>query len=138
MLRTNERESEILLGNKQLLGIFFAVALLLGVAFYGGYMVGRRSSGKKASAVAGTAVPATANSQNVTAGETHTIPGESPGSAEESKHPLGREPVVKSSPGSHGSTGSSSSDAPLGSHKTKAARESKVPAAADPEVAAGG
>ncbi len=56
MLRTNERESEILLGNKQLLGIFFAVALLLGVAFYGGYMVGRNSSGKKASVAAETAV----------------------------------------------------------------------------------
>ena len=138
MLRTNERESEILLGNKQLLGIFFAVALLLGVAFYGGYMVGRNSTGKKASAVAETAVAAPASSQNVTAGETHTIPGESSGSAEESKASSGREPVVKSNPGSHELAGSSGTDVPLGSHKTKGARESKVPAPAEAEAAPGG
>ena len=85
MLRTNDRESEILLGNKQLLGIFFAVALLLGVAFYGGYMVGRSSSAKKALDCPETAAAAAAiGSQSVSAGETHTIPGESGGSAEES------------------------------------------------------
>ncbi len=43
MLRSSEEETEILLGNKQLLGIFFVVAILLGIAFTGGYMVGRGS-----------------------------------------------------------------------------------------------
>lgn len=129
MLRTNERESEILLGNKQLLGIFFAVALLLGVAFYGGYMVGRNSSGKKASVAAETAAPASSSSGSVTAGETHTIPGESAGSAEESKTSSGREPVVKSNPGSHELAGGTTPDVPLGSRKTKGAREPKVSAA---------
>jgi cell division septation protein DedD len=42
-----ENESEILLGNKQLLAIFFVIAFLLFVAFTGGYMVGRGSSDKK-------------------------------------------------------------------------------------------
>jgi cell division septation protein DedD len=42
-----ENESEILLGNKQLLAIFFVIAFLLFVAFTGGYMVGRGSPEKK-------------------------------------------------------------------------------------------
>src|SRR3954454_13423013 len=139
MLRTNERESEILLGNKQLLGIFFAVALLLGVAFYGGYMVGRNSSGKKVAVATETAVTAPSNGQNVTAGETHTIPGESNGSAEENKSPVGREPVVKSNPGSHELAGGATDDVPLGSRKTKGTRESKASATtAAPDVPSGG
>jgi cell division septation protein DedD len=139
MLRTNERESEILLGNKQLLGIFFAVALLLGVAFYGGYMVGRNSSGKKSSVAAETAAAAPVSSQNVTAGETHTIPGESTGSAEERKTPFGREPVVKSNPGSHELAGGATADAPLGTRKTKGTHEAKAPATtAEADVSGGG
>jgi len=127
MLRTNDRESEILLGNKQLLGIFFAVALLLGVAFYGGYMVGRNSSGRKTAAAPETAaVPST--SDNVSAGETHTIPGESAASSEEGQSPAKREAVMKSTPGSHDATGAGSADTPLGSRKAKAAREARVPA----------
>ncbi len=43
MLRTSDRETEILLSNTQILGIFFVLAILLGIAFTGGYMVGRGS-----------------------------------------------------------------------------------------------
>src|SRR3954465_4042956 len=136
MLGTNDRESEILLGNKQLLGIFFAVALLLGVAFYGGYMVGHSSAAKKAAAGAETAAsPPPSSNPNVSAGETHTIPGESGSSAEENRAPGERQPVVKSNPGSHELAGSGSSDTPLGSRKTRAAHEAKIPAAADSESA---
>src|SRR3954468_2602628 len=132
MLRTNDRESEILLGNKQLLGIFFAVALLLGVAFYGGYMVGHNSSTKRASANPETAAAPSA-STNMSAGETHTIPGESSIHAEENRSSGGREPVIKSNPGSHELAGSESVDAPLGSRKTKApsTHDAKIPAPAD-------
>ncbi len=77
MLRTEDSETEILLGNKQLLGIFFVVAILLGIAFYGGYMVGKAAPAKKAVASTGaqegptsTAAPAAAG------GETHTISGD--------------------------------------------------------------
>lgn len=45
-------ETEILLGNKHLLAIFFVIAVLLGVAFTGGYMVGRTSFDKKTVSVA--------------------------------------------------------------------------------------
>ncbi len=75
MLRTDDSETEILLGNKQLLGIFFVVAILLGVAFTGGYMMGRGSSAKKASS-AGVAVPnevASSSNPGPAGGETHSI-----------------------------------------------------------------
>jgi cell division septation protein DedD len=71
MLRTDENETEILLGNKQLLGIFLVVAVLLGISFTGGYMAGR-GSGKK------TALPESAATEAVrsdigTGGQTHTV-----------------------------------------------------------------
>ncbi len=77
MLQSGERETEILLGNKQLLGVFFVVAALLGVAFTGGYMVGRGSSLKKAP-VAAAAVDTNNSETTATAaqpgGETHSVP----------------------------------------------------------------
>jgi cell division septation protein DedD len=69
MLRTNDSETEILLGNKQLLGIFFVVAILLGIAFTGGYMVGRGSLDK----APGVNTPAARTS----ATETHAVPPDS-------------------------------------------------------------
>jgi cell division septation protein DedD len=61
MLRNANSESEILLGNTQLIGIFFLLAVLLGVAFTAGFMLGHGSFGKKAEAVA-TAAPAASSS----------------------------------------------------------------------------
>jgi cell division septation protein DedD len=52
MLRNANPESEILLGNTQLIGIFFLLAVLLGVAFTAGFMLGHGSFGKKSEAVA--------------------------------------------------------------------------------------
>lgn len=72
MLRTSENETEILLGNKQLLGIFFVIAVLLGIAFTGGYMVGRGSGEKKAASVATSVGPA-APSTSAGGGETHSV-----------------------------------------------------------------
>jgi cell division septation protein DedD len=63
MLQTGESENEILLGNKQLLAIFFVVVLLLGVAFAGGYKLGlAKRSG------------ATTAADTATAGQTHEVP----------------------------------------------------------------
>lgn len=70
MLRTNDSETEILLGNKQLLGIFFVVAILLGIAFTGGYMVGRGSLDKATN----TTTPAV---RSTSAAETHAVPPDS-------------------------------------------------------------
>src|SRR5690348_730643 len=84
MLQTDDGETEILLGNKQLVGIFFLVAILLGVAFAGGYMVGRGSAEKKLAAAVprgtDTAGPMAPNANgsdgtpaNPTGGETRTV-----------------------------------------------------------------
>lgn len=79
MLRTSERETEILLGNKQLLGIFFVLAILLGVAFYGGYVVGKGAAARKptSTAAAATEAPAATPSVPETGGETHSVPADS-------------------------------------------------------------
>ncbi len=85
MLRTSESETEILLGNKQLIGIFFVVAALLGVAFYGGYMVGR--AGNKTADVTAPAPVAdtTSTAKTSTAGgETHSFPTDTNPSSDQS------------------------------------------------------
>jgi cell division protein FtsN len=71
MLRTSESDTEILLGNKQLLGIFFVVAILLGAAFTGGYMAGQRSSVKKTASVARASEAPLPTSSSPAMGETH-------------------------------------------------------------------
>ena len=54
-----ENESEILLGNKQLLAVFAFVVLLLGAAFWGGYKLGENAGKKDVSVVTDTnTVPA--------------------------------------------------------------------------------
>ena len=69
MLRSNDEDKDILLGNKQLLGIFFIVSVLLAIAFGGGYMVGRGSTEKSPSTAATASKPPT----NSTGGETHSV-----------------------------------------------------------------
>jgi cell division septation protein DedD len=68
MLQTSEGETEIVLGNKQLLGIFCVAVILLGVAFAGGYKLGQAS--KKAL----SPPPAT---ETGTGGQTHELPAAS-------------------------------------------------------------
>jgi len=58
MLRNADGESEILLGNTQLLGLFFLLAVLLGVSFTAGFMLGHGSFGKKTPEIAPMAVGA--------------------------------------------------------------------------------
>ena len=71
MLRTDENETEILLGNKQLLGIFLVVAVLLGISFTGGYMAGR-GAGKR-TALAEPSATETAHPETGGGGQTHTV-----------------------------------------------------------------
>lgn len=72
-MKNEDNETEILLGNKQLLGIFFVVAVLLGVAFTGGYMVGHGSN-KKAPTPSEAAAPETSKTS---VGETHSVGADS-------------------------------------------------------------
>lgn len=113
MLRTNEAETEILLGNKQLLGIFFVVAILLGVAFYGGYVVGKGSAHKTDTAPAAAPAPeqtATAPAL-ATGGETHSVPADS-GAASPPSSDNGSLTAVPD-------TAASQNEPPLGSRKRK-------------------
>jgi cell division septation protein DedD len=71
MLRSGENETEILLGNKQLLGIFFLIAVLLGIAFTGGYMIGRNGTRKAVAPAPAEAAPAP--SAGAGGGETHAV-----------------------------------------------------------------
>lgn len=58
MPRKQDGEFEVLLGNKQLLSIFFIVVILLGVFFTMGYILGRNSSpGQAPAATAGKPAP---------------------------------------------------------------------------------
>lgn len=73
MLRNSESETEILLGNKQLLGIFFLIALLLGIAFTGGFMIGRNGTARKEPASVAAQTPPAPVAANPAGGETHAV-----------------------------------------------------------------
>ncbi len=97
MAASVDHESEILLGNKQLLAVFAVVALLLAVAFTGGYMLGKNSAQKKAAAVAAEKTNDTANDAGPV---TKTLtPDDSSGFPQDAAAPLPtRESKVESSP----------------------------------------
>jgi len=73
MSSNSENETEILLGNRHLLAIFFVLAVLLGIAFTGGYMVGRNTTDKKPAVPTATAGDPVA-STTATSLETHALP----------------------------------------------------------------
>lgn len=115
-MRTSESdETEILLGNTQLVGIFLVVALLLAVAFYGGYMVGRGGSGRRSATpvVAQEATPALPGG----GGETHVVSGSSGTAADQSGIP--DQDAKAAAKGRE-------TDAPLGSRRHKAADTAEV------------
>jgi cell division septation protein DedD len=61
-----------LLGNRHLLAIFFVLAVLLGIAFTGGYMVGRNSPEKKPAVLSAAGSDPAAST--ATSLETHALP----------------------------------------------------------------
>jgi cell division protein FtsN len=75
MFQDQDGEREILLGNKQLLGIFFVLAVLFAVFFTAGYMVGRNTGDKKASAASNAAETNSLSTADNSAGmgETHAV-----------------------------------------------------------------
>lgn len=50
MPRNDEGEFELVLGNRQLLSVFFVTVILMGVCFAAGYIIGRNSVGSPAAA----------------------------------------------------------------------------------------
>src|ERR1700750_2146180 len=96
MFQERDGEKEILLGNKQLLGIFFVLAILFGVFFTAGYMVGRTTGEKKPVETAAAATSTPAETASANGGENHAV---SP------------DPTTASSELSSGSEAKASSDA---------------------------
>jgi cell division septation protein DedD len=72
MPRNDEGEFELVLGNKQLLSVFFIVVILIGVFFTMGYIVGR-NSGPAVNSVAGKQTPTDSTALNT--------PGQNPAGA---------------------------------------------------------
>ena len=116
MLQSGENEREILLGNKQLLVIFFLGAVLLGVAFLGGYKVGRAANEKSPESTASVAAPsAPGNTVSPNGGETHSVAAE-----DGNEVPV---PATKARQPESGATSGRalSTEEPLGSRKHRAA-----------------
>jgi cell division septation protein DedD len=136
MSSTSETETEILLGNRHLLAIFFVLAILLGIAFTGGYMVGRNSSDKKiAPLAAATADPAASSNggaatPSTTSMETHSLApaGSEQADTSDQTHTLQPPPPVDAA------AQSAKDEAPLGSPKGEpVAKAPPVPQTAEPK-----
>jgi cell division septation protein DedD len=101
-MRNNEGEFELVLGNRQLLSGFFVVALLFGVAFAMGYIVGRNSiPSPKAQAEAGTPAPAATGSQErpqPAPPEAKTGDEQPPASADDPAAAVGTQPAAEAEP----------------------------------------
>jgi cell division septation protein DedD len=140
MLRTSESETEILLGNKQLIGIFFVVAVLLGVAFYGGYMVGRGTAEKKSVPAVSGPVPkgdtASAANQDAAGGETHSFPADTAATGDQSSSARS---LPEHPPASTSVAESRSEELPLGSPNRKRVETAQPPysTASAPALASG-
>jgi cell division septation protein DedD len=135
MSSTSETETEILLGNRHLLAIFFVLAILLGIAFTGGYMVGRNGSDKKPAPLsAATTDPAastspSATSPGATSMETHSLPpaGSEPTDAADQTRTLQPPPPADTTPPA------AKDEPPLGAPKQEpAAKEQPAPAKPKP------
>jgi cell division septation protein DedD len=131
MRSSSASETEILLGNKHLLGIFFVIAILLGVAFTGGYMVGRNSTEKRPATVSAGPPDAAAMPTTPSSLETHSVP---PPAGSTAEHASGSPPEPTSPPrkaAPHVAEPASPQDPPLGSTKRKLAA-TPVPAESSP------
>jgi cell division protein FtsN len=74
MFQDRDGDTEILLGNKQLIGIFFVLAVLFAVFFTAGYMVGRSSGDRRVADATPVVKPAVVEAQAASgSGESHDV-----------------------------------------------------------------
>jgi cell division septation protein DedD len=74
MFQDRDGETELLLGNKQLLGIFFVLVVLFAVFFTAGYMVGRNSGESKLADSPKSVTPVSSGEQTTAeSGESHDV-----------------------------------------------------------------
>ncbi len=93
MPRNEDGEFELLLGNRQLMSVFFIVVILLGVFFAMGYIVGRNSSPVTAPETAARR-PETAKPAPVDASPAREIPREAPVTTEAPKETAPQQPAA--------------------------------------------
>ena len=104
MARNNEGEFEMVLGNKQVLSLFFLVALLFGVFFSLGYMMGKSAGPAQTLAAQPAAALPVTSLEAAPAAETRPSPAAPPASTSEAPAPATpaeaarSEPVVKFEP----------------------------------------
>jgi cell division septation protein DedD len=135
MSSTSETETEILLGNRHLLAIFFVLAVLLGIAFTGGYMVGRNSSEKRTTPlVASGADPAASSSAGASSLETHSL---TPAGNEQTDASRGNQAADQTRtvqpPPTTDTAPPAKEDAPLGAPKQETTSQERPSAARKPE-----
>lgn len=102
----NDGERELVLGNKQLLGIFFVATLLCGVFFAMGYVVGGNSAKSAVAATSGDAAATPAGGQRDEPGAVQTAQqatsitdsGANPMAGDTASQLPGPEPVLKDNP----------------------------------------
>lgn len=127
MFQDRDGETEVLLGNKQLLGIFFVLAVLFAVFFTAGYMVGRNSGDKKVADVTASAKSATPDAQAAAgSGESHDVAPDPATGSDQNANMSTQEPqLAKSSPAAQ----------PLGSGRraTQRAKPVSIPKSAATE-----
>lgn len=133
MATHNDGEFELVLGNKQLLSVFFIVAVLIGVFFTMGYIVGRNSAPGIASADSGAArkPDKPVEAQRPSATGTPSSPLQSPPPAADSG-PVGAAAEQKQREGAV--NGSSSAPAPDARRNDPNAEAEAEGAAPSPEV----
>ena len=93
MPRNEDGEFELLLGNRQLMSVFFIVVILLGVFFAMGYIVGRNSSPVTAPETASRR-PDTPKPASVDASPARETPREAPAPAEAPKETATQQPAA--------------------------------------------
>jgi hypothetical protein len=138
MSSTSETETEILLGNRHLLAIFFVLAILLGIAFTGGYMVGRNTSDKKPAplSAATTTDPAASTSPSATGMETHSLPpaGSEQTDAAAASQPADQTRTLQPPPPVTTAPPTAKEEPPLGAPKQEpAAKEKSAPPKPQPK-----
>jgi hypothetical protein len=104
MATNNDGEFELVLGNKQLLSVFFIVAVLIAVFFTMGYIVGRNSAPGFASADSGARKPA----EKVSDANRPSATGQAPSSTQTSLPTVDSGPVgaaATDNPGSRPAAG---------------------------------
>jgi cell division septation protein DedD len=121
-------EKELVLGNKQLISLFFVIVALCGVFFAGGYMIGRNTSKSATANLEGSAPAAAASTSPLAKLQESEPPRETAGEEPRTSNPAAAD--------SQAAAAAPEVSTPGASTQTQAAHDTPVVAAAVPEPGA--